>query len=384
MLSSIFDIEFNPNKHLVHWDKIQALVKGKDILPVTLELDVISAYDHACEGCGDATGSYTNVLMPTAIAQKILREAKLLGIRGIIFKGGGESTLHPEFDKILHTAADLEFEIGVFTHGGNLDDETLLNALVRYGAYVRLSIDGPTPESRKEIHGADDFAALVTGVEKLVAMRGSKRHPVIGATFCLDYSRRRLAEECIHLGEKLGLDYVLIRPPFCEEAGFPAPYTPAEAAVLRKELRNAAENYTGKMPVMVGNWVGDKELENLALEKKINEVPEGHLVIRRFKYNGIEHVTKRCLAPPLFLVVTAEGEVYGCCCLRGIKTYSFGRINYDEGISLRLIMESEQRRQRLKRMRQVECLGHCTHPLEKINALIEYLSLPQKHHSSFI
>jgi sulfatase maturation enzyme AslB (radical SAM superfamily) len=384
MLASILGIEFNSNKHLVHWDKIQALVKGKDIFPVTLELDVSSACDHDCTWCVDPAGSHSNVLMPASMARKILREAKLLGIQGIVFKGGGESTLNPELASILQTAGDLEFEIGIVTHGGNLEDETLLNALVRYGAYVRLSIDGPTPESRQELHGVDDFNTLVTGIENLVAMRGSKRHPVIGANFCLDYARRHLAETCIHLGEKLGLDYVLIRPPFCEEVGFPAPHTPAEAALLRKELQNAAESYSGKMPVMVGNWVGDKEMETLAREKKIKQIPRRDQVLYRFKYNGIEHVSKRCLASPLLLVVTAEGEVYGCCCLRGIKTFSFGKINYSEGISLRVIMESEQRQQRLKRMRQVECLGHCTHPLEKINALIEYLSLPHKYHSSFI
>ncbi|HLP62399.1 MAG TPA: radical SAM protein [Candidatus Deferrimicrobium sp.] len=384
MLSSIFDIEFNPNKHLVHWDKIQALVQGKEIFPVTLELDISSACDHKCEWCVDPKGTHTHYLMPTQMAEKIMREAKSLGIQGIVFKGGGESTLHPEFAKILKIAGDLEFEIGVVTNGGRLNNQNLIDTLVRCAAYVRISIDGPTPQIRQAVHGRDDFDTLIAGLEKLVASRGVKRHPVIGATFCLDYSHRSWVDECIRLGEKLELDYVLIRPPFCEEVGFPAPYTPRQAAILRQEIRTAAENYQGKLKVTAGNWVGDQELKTFPLEKSPGEMARRDLSIRQLKYNGIEHDTGQCPASPLFLVVTAEGHVYGCCCLRGIENFSFGKIDYEENVTLKLILDSNRRKQCLERMRKVDCLNHCTHPFEKINALIEYLSLPRKYHSSFI
>jgi MoaA/NifB/PqqE/SkfB family radical SAM enzyme len=360
MLSSIFNVEFNPNKYLVHWDKIITLMKGKDIFPVTLELEICSTCSHRCDWCGISSNTHNDLQMPVPIARKIMRETKLLGVKGIVFKGGGDSTQHPEFDKILQTAGDLEFETGVVTHGGNLDNQELLNALVRDCSYVRLAIDGPTPESRESIHGVDDFAALITGTEKLLALRGSKRHPVIGAAFCLDYARRMLAKECIRLGDNLGLDYVLIRPPFGEEVGFTPSYTPGEAVILRKEIRGAAESYTGKMPVMVGNWIGDKELETFSPEKRVREMARGLLGIPRFKYNGIEHVTKRCLASPFFVMVTADLEVYGCPCLRAVREFSFGRINYDEKISLRLILDTQQREKRLERMRKAECLAYCT------------------------
>lgn len=384
MLSSIFDIEFNSNKHLVHWDRINALAHGKDTSPVTLELDVCSICNHKCEWCVDPLSVHSNQLIPVSIAKKIMEEAKELGVKGIVFKGGGESTLHPKFDEIIQIAGEMGFEIGVVTHGGKLNNQKFLNALVEYCSYIRISIDGPTTESRREIHGVDDFYPMVNGIKKIIAIKQSKRHPIVGATFCIDFSRRFLIDKSIQLGEELCLDYVLIRPPFCEEVGFPAPYTPEEAANLRNEIRRAAENYTGKIPIMVGNWVGDKELENFSSKNRESDLARRDLSIRQFEYNGIEHVTKRCLASPLFIVITAEYEVYGCCCLRGIKDFSFGKINYDDGISLTSIMGSEKRKQSLAKMQKVECLKYCTHPLTKINELIEYLSLPEKYHSSFL
>jgi len=384
MLSSIFDIEFNPNKHLVHWDRINALVQGKDTSPVTLELDICSICNHGCEWCVDPPRVHSNQLMPVPIAKRIMEEAKELDVKGIVFKGGGESTLHPKFNEIIQIAGEMGFEIGVVTHGGNLNNQKLLNALVKYCAYIRISIDGPNPELRKDIHKVNDFYPMIEGIKKLINFKQSKRHPIVGATFCIDHSRRFLIEKCIQIGEKICLDYVLIRPPFCEEVGFPAPYTSEEGAILRNEIRMVAENYCGKMQVMVGNWIGDKELENLSLKKKESNLARRDLSVQKFEYNGIEHITKRCLASPLFIVVTAEGEVYGCCCLRGIKEFSFGKVNYSSGISLTSIMKSERRKQSLGKMQRVECLKYCTHPLNKINELIEYLSLPEKHHSSFI
>lgn len=322
--------------------------------------------------------------MPVPLAQKIMEEAKELGVKGIVFKGGGESTMHPQLYKIVQIADEIGFEIGLVTNGINLNNLKLLEVLAAHCAYVRISIDGPDPESRKEIHGVDDFYQMVEGIKKLIILKQSKRHPVVGATFCLDYQRRSLIDKCIQLGEELSMDYILIRPPFCEEVGFPAPHTPKEAAILREEIRKAAESYDGSIPVMVGNWIGDKELEKLSPKKREEDLARRDLSMHQSQYNGIEHITQQCLASPLFLVVTAECEVYGCCCLRGIKEFSYGKINYNKGQSLIAIMEGEKRKHSLTKMRRVKCLRYCTHPLAKINSLIEYISLPEKYHSSFI
>ncbi len=384
MLSSIFDVEFNPHKHLVHINRVTALAQGQDVSPVTLELDVISACHHHCHWCVDPPGSHSNQIMTVPTAQRIMEEAKDLGVKGIVFKGGGESTLHPEFPEILRIADELGFEIGLVTNGGHLRQDALLQAIVEHCAYLRVSIDGPTRESRQDIHGVDDFDQLVLNTKRLMALRGAQRHPIIGATFCLDYARRTLIGQCIQLGESFNLDYVLIRPPFCEEVGFPSPHTPQEAAMLRKEICQAARQYTGKMPVMAGNWVGDQEWTAINSTTSQSDLARRDVAIRHAKQNGIEHLTGRCLASPLFLVVSAGGEVYGCCCLRGIRKFSFGIINYASGMTLASIMSNEQRKKILARMRQVECLQYCTHPLAKINEIIGYLALPQKFHSSFI
>lgn len=385
---SILEIELNRCKLLRYVDRLNSLARGKGARPLTLELDVSSVCDHDCAWCVDPCGSHNAVIMPTRTAERILREAWLLGARGVVFKGGGESTNHPDLATILKRSAELGFEVGIVTNGAGLGRPPLIEALVTSASYVRVSIDGPNRAARKELHGVDDFDGLRASLAALVRARGGARHPVIGATYCLDYERRHLIPECIRLSDRLGLDYALIRPPFCEEVGFPAPHTAEQAAELRSLIRETAAAWDGDMTVLCGNWVGDAEMKYWAQAGSANQVGVQGLwrheaAPRPHWFNGAEHITGRCLACELMLVVSADTEVFGCCCLRGLPEYSFGRIDFQGGHSLSAVLDAEVHERVLGRMKRAECIEHCTHPLRTLNEAIEYLRTPG-YHSSFI
>ena len=382
---SLSDIEFNPFKHLVHFDRIQALARGEETFPVTLELDVSSCCNHHCRWCVDPAGSHTNRLMPAESAERVLHEAEKLNVKGVVFKGGGESTLHPQLDRIMAAAAGIGFETGLVTNGSGLDNPDLRDVLVSAASYVRVSIDGPDRKSHEAIHGSRDFDAVISGIRTLVEARGERRHPVIGATFCLDYTYRHLISECVRLGSELNLDYILIRPPFTEEVGYASPDTAGQLKKLRNDILEIARNNTTTLTIFAGNWIGDREMATTTEAVNTETTPgRRDLSVQNLRYNGIEHRTGRCIASALSLIVTSEMEVYGCCCLRNIKNYSFGQIDYEKGITLQHLMTGRQRQQALEQMKAVKCLAHCTHPLNRINELIEYMSLPRKYHASFV
>ncbi len=320
------------------------------------------------------------------MAGRTIEEAAALGYRGVVFKGGGECTLHQDLAGIIQIAAGLGLECGVVSNGSYLDRPELCRVLAEDAAYVRISIDGPNPDARRELHGVDDFDRICSGVRRLREARSGRRHPIVGASFCLDYHNRALLGECVDLGESLGLDYVLLRPPFCEEVGFPASHTPQQAARLRRLMKEVAAAHRGQTMVLVGDWIGDKEMEALQLEPLESaaavSLSRRDAGVRRAHYNGIEHYTRRCPAAGLLTVVTADGEVYGCCCLRKLPEYCLGTVGSD-GASLRQVLESTAAAAVLERMRRTECLEHCTHPHRQLNEIIEYLRSP-RFHSSFI
>jgi hypothetical protein len=109
---------------------------------------------------------------------------------------------------------------------------------------------------------------------------------------------------------------------------------------------------------MAGNWIGDEECRENITELSIqSNLARRDTGIRKIKHNGIEHITNSCLASELYLVITADGEVFGCCCLRGIKPYSFGKVDYGKGINLQSILSGEKRAKSLKSMKSVTVLN---------------------------
>jgi MoaA/NifB/PqqE/SkfB family radical SAM enzyme len=297
-----------------------------------------------------------------------------------VFKGGGEPTLHPDFPELVKKARSLGFEVGIVTNGSCLLKPGLAEALARWASYVRVSIDGPTPETHHRIHGSQDFDDIVAGVKQLMSLRHA-RHPVVGLSFAMDYPMIPVIPQAIALGEKLDVDYVLIRPPFFEEVGRTSTMTLTQAAELRQALGVAAQPHTGSMDVLVGTWIGDAEW---SAKQTVNLDPLGRRDHQFRTDLPVEHRLGVCWASPLLAVIAADGQVYGCCNLRFLDDWSFGRVDYERGITLSDIWAGERRRRVLARMHVTECIAHCTHPMSRYNKIIEVLRDTERPHSAFV
>jgi len=376
--NAITDIELSPHKYLLHADRLQKLARGEDVHPVTVELDLVDYCNHRCGWCVDPRHGHSS--LEEAAATRLLDELRELGVRGIVYKGGGEPTLHRSFPALLEAARLREFEAGVVTNGSRL--ATMAEPVANHASYLRVSIDGPTPESHRVVHGTDDFAAIVRGVEAVVAERAKRkqRHPVVGLSFAMDYALIDLVGEAIALGDRLGVDYVLFRTPFFAEAGREPTMTVEQACEVREAFDRSQRHHRGAMRVMVDHWISDRDAQ--VMGNAAGPSPRGGAYYGAGA-NGIEHVTGRCLASPLLAVVAGDGSVYPCCNLRFLDDWCIGRIDLDRGIGFRQVWEGEQRRRVLARIHRTECVQYCTHPMSKYNEAIEYLRGP-RYHGSFV
>lgn len=382
-MSDLRDREFHPLKVLHHFDRLRALADGRDIAPVTVEIDPVAYCNHACPWCVDPRHFAAQMSPETygrLIAELATFDVDGFRVEGIVFKGGGEPTLHPQFDTFVNRAADAGFAVGVVTNGSRLTRWSAV--LAERAAYVRVSIDGPTPESHARTHQSRDFDAILEGAHQLVAARNGRRHPVVGLTFALDIHTIDLADEAVHLGERLGVDYVLLRPPFFEEVGRQPTMSIEQAQQVRRRLRDSATNYHGPLEVMVGNWIGDSE-HQAATSRDVLQA-SGRRDLHMTPDLPIEHRTGRCLASPILAVITADGSLYGCCNLRALPEWSFGRIDYERGVGFTELWTASERADTLARMHRTECIRHCTHPLARYNEMIEVLCDEQRLHCQFV
>lgn len=370
--NDIGDIELSPHKYLRHVGRLQVLADGGDVYPVSVELDPVDYCNHRCGWCVDPRHGRTS--LEFGLARRLLDEFRELTVEAIVLKGGGEPTLHPRFDELLQLVFERDFEVGLVTNGSRLSQHA--GPLASRAAYVRVSVDGPTPAAHRAVHGTDDFDEVTAGVAALVACRGTQRHPVIGLSFAMDHATLGLVDAAVRLGEALAVDYVLFRTPFFEEVGRTPTMTPEQARLVREAFVAAQRNQAGRLRILVDHWISDREAAGITTPPP-SSPRRGTWSARGA--NGIEHLTGRCLASPLLAVVAADGTVYPCCNLRAAPEWQIGQLDYARGVTFRNIWNAPLRQQVMDRLRRTECLALCTHPLSKYNEAIEYLRGPQYH-----
>lgn len=370
---SFQSIELSPYKFINHRDKLVQLASDEDVFPVTVELDLVAYCNHNCVWCVDP--GHMETRLETSFALTLLDELKTIGVQGIVFKGGGEPSLHPDFSQIIEYADSKGFEIGIVTNGSSV--QRYFKEIVCFADYIRISIDGPTSESHHSIHGSNDFESIIEGIRQLVEYKKSceQRHPIIGLSFAMDYTMIKQVDQAAHLGLSLDVDYILLRPPFFEEAGRKNTMTAEQKRELLNSFEGVKSSNEGPMEVMIDYWLSDSDMKDGDFTIK-NSPRRGGL---KGRYNGIEHETRRCLAAPLLAVVSADQQVYPCCNLRFLDKWSLGQIDYDQDSSFQKVWAGSTRESIMKRINCVECLPHCTHPLSKYNEIIEYLRTPGFH-----
>lgn len=371
MQNKLIETVFHPYKWVHHFDRLIALSQGEDVYPVTVELDLVSFCNHRCGWCVDPA-HYTSSLSVDFIS-RLLDELQELGVKGIVLKGGGEPTLHENFDLILTLVKKRGFEIGIVSNGSQLYVHA--KTIAENSDYVRISLDGPTKTSHHAIHQSHDFNKIILGVQQLISLRNNL--PIVGLSFTV--TDESLLTQAVELAINLHVDYILFRPPFFEEVGRKNSMTINSKKALFQAFKSLQTQYQNSMKVLVDYWISDSEIEAFdgmpeSPRRGVNS-PKG--------VNGIEHAIQHCYASPLLAVITADQILYPCCNLRYLPDWEIGKIDYASGRTFKAWWNSEERKQLLEKIHCVNCIRHCTHPMSRYNEIIAYLK-KEPFHSGFV
>lgn len=212
------------NKVLAHVDRLDAIKQGYKPAPINIEIDLSNRCSLGCEWCHFA---YTHTRGPLALkvaqpdgkiaggdlmdyelAKSIIIQAKQLGVRSLTWTGGGEPTLHPQFDRIIEFAARHGMEQGLYTHGGHIT-EARAALLKRAMKWVYISLDECSEAQYKESKGVNGFARAIQGLQRLADADGAA---VVGVGFLLHKNNYGDIKKMINLGRARGADYIQFRP----------------------------------------------------------------------------------------------------------------------------------------------------------------------------
>lgn len=224
----------NPrSKLLYHTDRLAELRTGKTSAPVNVEIDVSNRCSRGCLFCHFAythtrgplagkrdkpSGSIdSGDLMDVRLARDILTQLAQAGVKSVTWTGGGEPTLHPQFNEIIKHAHQEGLEQGMYSHGGHIDAERAA-LLKQWFTFVYVSLDECTRDNYKSIKGVDGFEPVLSGIRHLVAAEGKA---TVGIGFLLANRNVDDVDMMVSLGRGLGVDYVQFRPIVAYEQSAP-------------------------------------------------------------------------------------------------------------------------------------------------------------------
>ena len=101
---------FNPYKLLNHYPKVEGMIKDNKTFPIAVEIDLTNKCNHKCIWCMfEGFKERKPHSLDKELVFDLLKELKSLDVKAITFVGGGEPTLHRDFDEILEFAFEQGF-----------------------------------------------------------------------------------------------------------------------------------------------------------------------------------------------------------------------------------------------------------------------------------
>lgn len=346
---------FHPMKILNHYDRLEAIARGENPYPVTVEIDPSNTCNHHCDWCVSEL-SHTGEYLPIERFESLVDEFQSIGVESVVLKGGGEPTVHPEFNRMLELLHDEGgLGIGLITNG-SMPRPGTMEAIASTVDWVRFSIDAANARTHRAIHGTKDFDRILDNARTLAAR---STRTLLGMNFVCERRNHDQIVAFAALAKASGMAYAAIRCVF--DPAHPMPE--ATRQQIRRDARHAQQLEDDSFRVLLGNF-SDSYID------ASTEVP--------FPY-------ARCLGPNLVGIVGAEGEVYACCFLRGNKEFSFGNVAEH---SFDAIWRSERRQAIMERVYRGEC-GYVCHGgmtsnrYNIYNQMLNYMQLENRTHANF-
>lgn len=214
-------------KPFAHLGRLAAWQQGQRAAPVTLEVDLTNRCSHGCQSCHFAhthtRGPWasraraltvdTGDMADAAITRRWLGEAARAGVQAVVWTGGGEPTLHPDWAALMVEAHALGLQQGIYTVGTHLTAETA-DVVARCAAWAVVSLDAANADTYVAEKGVAPLAwtRALEGIRHIRNASDAGGGCVVGVSFLLHARNWHRLDGMIAVGLAAGGHYVTLRP----------------------------------------------------------------------------------------------------------------------------------------------------------------------------
>ena len=294
--------------------------------PLSINLDLTLACNFACPHCVDSMILNRGKSIPLKEITQTLDVLRANGLRSVILVGGGEPTLHPDFEDVVRQIKEKDLQLGIVTNGSKLDKILAVAHLLKEKDWVRISIDAAREDTFKEMHRPRTRLTLKRILEKSKKLKEKNPTLSLGYSFVIvwediEVNGNRLSPnleemaEAVDLARKYGFDYVSFKPCLVrlresQRESLLDQVEKEKEAEIAEKIRVNLE----KAKARAGDHV--KVLDSVNLKALLNE-----------DTRELKRQPKRCHMQFFRTVVTPAG-VFHCPAFRGI---SKAKIAGDDG-----------------------------------------------------
>jgi pyruvate-formate lyase-activating enzyme len=126
--------------------------KVPDFAPISINLDLTTACNFACDHCVDLDILNTGIRYDHDKLMSSLELMAKRGLRSVIVIGGGEPTLYPKFAEVIRFLKQLELQVAIVSNGTGNDKIAAVADCMDSGDWVRLSLDSGSDETFQPMH----------------------------------------------------------------------------------------------------------------------------------------------------------------------------------------------------------------------------------------
>ncbi|MDJ0824162.1 MAG: radical SAM protein [Rhodobacter sp.] len=335
---------FDPLRLLENQDFITSYAMGENPFPKSVEIDPSNACNHNCSFCiyHSMHSKERSETMQRSRLLETIDELGELGVKSILFVGGGEPMAHPDTTAAIERAHSYGISAGLVTNG-SLVKPKFQAKLKKHAAYVRFSLDAASPELHLKLHQKDDHPRIIDNLRNLAAQDGPC---TVGTGFFINEDNVHEVQACAELVKSTGANYIQLK----SYSGVP----------MSTELQNEALKQVERV---------------LDLQDDDFDV---HVMDRIFanETHQVRGYTK-CHWQAFKPIINADGNVYLCAQKRTNNNGVIGNI-YEK--SLKEIWESDERRKVVEELNLYSC-PYCVHHQQ--NQMIEFFSSFVSKHKGF-
>lgn len=303
--------------------------KGKSFNPKTLTINVTKICNLNCKMCQFAHSNLDKVklnnlsrkeknMLDLKILEKLLSNWK--GSKPYIALTGGETTLHPQIEKIISLIKKYGFYVSMVTNGALLQEKA--EKIISSGLdMLSISIDGleKTHDSIRRV--PNTFQKAVSGIKKIIEIKTNKKlkKPIVILNTSLSNENIHELNDIAKLAKNLNVDAINFQHLWMQTSKMTQNFNKTFPKINLSESYDLDLNTNQINPIVL--------YENLQKIKKIhpfvNIFPD--LSIEKIKdyYKNPESfiIDKNCYCPWFFCTIQPDGRVTMC------KEIEMGNLN---------------------------------------------------------